>query len=291
MRFKDRHDKELVLGPTAEEVFAYIVRTGITSVKQLPTFLYNIQWKYRDEIRPRFGLIRCREFFMCDGYSFNLSPVELEQFYTTALDGYVQMFKELGFANPMPIQQNDTGAVGGSMSHEFFVEADVGEDEIKIERDGESYMARVIELGHIYNLGTKYSEPMNLRFDDKLVWMGCYGVGVSRVVQALIEVLGSEKKMLWPESVAPFRVHFIGCDDPESANLGNILKAKLNDEVYLDFSGKNFGEKMAIADLIGSPHRIIYMQREIKEGIVVHNGVKTAISDIKHLFNLHSCST
>lgn len=284
MRVIDRHNKELVLGPTAEEAFVDMVRQNTWSYKDLPVNIYNIQWKFRDEIRPRFGLMRCREFLMCDAYSFHADSEESEQFYNHALVEYLDMFRALGFV-PIPIRQNDTGEIGGKTSHEFFAVAETGENNITFDEqwlnninpldEGPKITRRAIELGHVFLLGTKYSEMMKLSFDlagrKGHPFMGCYGTGVSRLVGAYAEIFGWENGIRWPSSVAPFAVHIIGSPGDRSQEVCNKLHNIWEDETYYDDRKTSFGEKMVVADLVGAPIRVIAGDKEVATGSVLIN--------------------
>lgn len=258
MQFKDRHDRLLILGPTAEEIFAKVAKNYIVSERQLPLLVYNIQWKYRDEIRPRFGLVRCREFLMCDAYSFHFRQQDSVECYNNIIDIYLEMFKEMGL-DPIPIQQKDTGPVGGSLSHEIFIESDEAEDLISFERNGVEMNSRGIEVAHVYYLGTKYSEPMQLKIGDRHLEMGCYGVGVSRTVASIIQIYGKEDakscSVFLPEQVAPFKIHLIA--SVEFQKLAEQIHDIDKENIYYDDTDKRIGEKFAIADLIGAPLRIV----------------------------------
>lgn len=280
LRVIDRHKKELILGPTAEEVFAHMIRDYTHLCKINPLKLYNIQWKYRDEIRPRFGIMRSREFLMSDAYSFHTNPEELADFYNELMNIYNEMFSEIGFES-IPIQQHDTGAVGGSMSHEFFAISDTAENEISFIKDGAMVSARGTELGHIYDLGTKYSVPMKITLNNKPLYMGCYGVGVTRLVGALVEIYGDleKNKILWPKNVAPFKMHIIGTNSDKSRQICSDIYNLMPNEIYYDNSSKSFGEKMAIADLIGAPIRIIAMNKELDANIIRVNNQEIVVNN------------
>ena len=286
MRVIDRHKRELILGPTSEETFVETVKQNISSYKDLPINLYNIQWKFRDEIRPRFGIMRCREFLMCDGYSFHLDQEVAEKFYYNCYRGYIDMFRALGFA-PIPMQQEDTGEIGGKVSHEYFAFSETGENNITFDEQwlenrspdsiGKQISGKAIELGHIFLLGTRYSQTMSLSVDFAgskcYPYMGCYGVGVSRLVGAYAEIFGTEKSIKWPASVAPFKVHIVGTDEPKSIELCKSIESINPTEIYFDDRKTSFGEKMAVADLIGSPNRVILGKREIEQGLIQINGI------------------
>lgn len=252
MRLTDRHDKELILGPTAEEPFVDVVRKFAKYPKDFPLKLYNIQSKFRDEIRPVGGLDRAREFIMFDGYSFHLSEKDSVDFYWQVADGYKQLFKEIGLAAE-PVEA-DSGEIGGSLSHEFLV-------------NGE------FEVGHIFYLGTKYSESMRLIVDGKAVEMGCYGIGVSRLASVLTEIFTTENAISWPKSVAPFGLHVIA---PQ--RICEALEKKYP-EVYYEDRSLGFGEKLTIADLIGAPNRVILGDKGMSEGFIEVNQKKIETAD------------
>ena len=243
LRFKDRHEREYIYGPTAEEVVTFIARDELKSYKQLPLSLYNMQWKFRDEIRPRFGVMRSREFLMLDSYSFDESEEAAKASYNAHYDCFVSIFARLGLtAIPM---QADTGEIGGDLSHEFHILAETGESEIiydkaieeitgadvqnmreKISKfyavTSEKFVAnecpvdeanlrrkRGIEVGHIFYFADKYSKPMGLSIMDKdgksvVPMMGSYGIGVGRLVAAYIEANHDEKGIIWNETTTPF---------------------------------------------------------------------------------------
>jgi prolyl-tRNA synthetase len=285
MRVTDRHKRELILGPTSEETFVETVKQNLFSHKDMPINLYNIQWKFRDEVRPRFGIMRCREFLMCDGYSFHLDQEEAERFYNSCYNGYIDMYRELGFT-PIPMKQEDTGEIGGKVSHEYFACSETGENNITFDEQwldnknptisGNQKTCRAIELGHIFMLGIRYSQSMNLSVDlggsKCFPYMGCYGVGVSRLVGAYAEIFGTEKSMKWPASVAPFKAHIIGSDEPKSAELCKSIEELDKSETYYDDRKTSYGEKMAVADLIGAPTRVVLGKKEAEQSIVQING-------------------
>ena len=258
LRIKDRQNREMLYGPTNEELITDIFRTSIKSYKSLPQLLYHIQWKFRDELRPRFGIMRCREFYMKDAYSFDLNDEEANFSYNKFFLSYLRTFQRLELsAIPMAA---DTGPIGGNLSHEFIILAETGEskiytdkrifdvnsDKIKLEKNSlnelrEKYEkfyavtdekfkknefektvpeefrlhAKGIEVGHIFYFGDKYSKPMNASVDFQgkkaFVKMGSYGVGVSRLVGAIIEAKYDEKNeiMNWPISVSPYECAII----------------------------------------------------------------------------------
>ena len=313
LRIKDRQNREMLYGPTNEELITEIFRSSVKSYKSLPQLLYHIQWKFRDELRPRFGIMRCREFYMKDAYSFDISDEEALFSYNKFFLSYLRTFKRLELtAIPMAA---DTGPIGGNLSHEFIILADTGESKIftdkrifdlnsdgsKIEKKSleelrkkyEKFYAvtdakfnkndfekkvpedyrlttKGIEVGHIFYFGDKYSKPLNADVDlpggkKDFVKMGSYGVGVSRLVGAIIEAKYNEKDevMKWPLSVAPYEVAIIPLINKnetsnleKSKNIYNFLKNK-NIDVILDDTDENFSSKMKKFNLIGAPYQIL----------------------------------
>ena len=312
MRLSDRHDREFCLGPTHEEVVTAVVRDAVSSYKKLPLALYQIQSKFRDEFRPRFGLMRGREFIMKDLYTFSTSEEDLDVWYNKVRGAYINIFTRLGLN--FRIVGANSGQIGGSSSEEFMALCEIGEDTIiysdqsefatntevcDLEEgapspDGKGVIrhAKGIELGHIFKLGTKYSEPMNLSFIDvdnkkKPVIMGCYGIGVSRVLMAVLEQCNTELKVLWPDNIAPFKVHIISMDKQgteayeKAQELHDCLEAS-GVEVLFDDRSESAGVKFNDADLIGCKYRII-IGRKIKEGIAELKNMETnEVSDIAY---------
>ncbi len=313
LRIKDRQDREMLYGPTNEELVTDIFRASVKSYKSLPQLLYHIQWKFRDEVRPRFGIMRCREFYMKDAYSFDVSDEEAFFSYNKFFLSYLRTFKRLNLtAIPMAA---DTGPIGGNLSHEFIILAETGESKIftdkrifdldsdgtKVEKKSldnlrkkyeafyavtdEKYnkdefenkvteqnrlITKGIEVGHIFYFGDKYSKPMGASVDlpggkKDFVKMGSYGVGVSRLVGAIIEAKYDEKNeiMKWPISVAPYEVSIIPMinknDQGALEKANNINKELLanNIEAIIDDTDENFSSKMKKMNLIGSPFQVI----------------------------------
>lgn len=297
MRLKDRHDREFCLGPTHEEVTVDVVRDSVNSYKKLPIAIYQIQTKFRDEFRPRFGLMRGREFIMQDLYTFSTSEEGLDEWYKLVRKAYTNIFTRVGLK--FRIVNADNGQIGGSMSEEFHALCEVGEDTIiysdesdfasNIEvmdlpdgadsPDGKGKIchAKGIECGQIFKLGTKYSEPMNLMFVDvdnkkKPVVMGCYGIGVSRVIMAVLEQNNKDLKVLWPDEIAPFKVHVIpmGKKGTEAYDKAMELHNHFEEEgieTLIDDREESAGVKFNDADLIGCKYRVI-VGRKIKDEIV-----------------------
>tara|TARA_B100001778_G_scaffold94301_1_gene77045 strand:- start:476 stop:1546 length:1071 start_codon:yes stop_codon:yes gene_type:complete len=301
--FKDRHDNEFCLGPTHEEVITDLCKNILTSYKQLPITLYQIQTKFRDEIRPRFGVMRSREFVMKDAYSFDLDQESLDLTYENIRTAYVNIFNRFGL--DYRLVKADSGAIGGSDSEEFHVLADSGEDllafsdksdyainaelliELQEDQDpaslegqdspdgkGKLKLKRGIEAGHIFKLGTKYSESFNLKIqgDNENItpYMGCYGIGASRIVAAAIEQNHDEKGIIWPNSLSPYEVVIVEanpkgkediktkCEDIYNLLLGNDL------DVLWEDTDKRPGVKFADMELIGIPVMIIIGDKALK---------------------------
>jgi len=289
LKIKDRNDRLFCFGPTHEEVITDIVRKEINSYKQLPINFYQIQTKFRDEIRPRFGVMRAREFLMKDSYSFHTDIDCLKNTYEKMYKTYSEIFEAIGL-NFRAVQA-DNGAIGGDGSHEFHVLADSGEDELVYSEETDfaanSEVAknhpdrdklktcRGIEVGHIFQLGTKYSEAMKAEFIDesgkpKPLLMGCYGIGVSRIVAAAIEQGHDENGIIFPSSIAPFEVILtpIGYDKSEEVkkvtdSIYNQL-LRLGYDVILDDRGLRPGVMFSEAELLGIPHRITISDKTIE---------------------------
>ena len=294
LRIQDRHERFFCFGPTHEEVITDIVRKEITSYKQLPVNFYQIQTKFRDEIRPRYGVMRAREFLMKDAYSFHLDQKSLEDEYENMGNAYNNIFSNLGL-NFRKVTAN-SGEIGGSMSHEYHVLADSGEDEIaycdeedfaanvemieskKAPDGGKLSFARGIEVGHIFQLGDKYSKSMGLTVLNKegksvSPMMGCYGIGISRIVAASIEQNHDDKGIIWPGEIAPFEIIIIILNDKSSdltAKGQEIYKSikAIGKEVVIDDRDERAGVKFAEADLIGIPQQIVLSKRGIDQGTI-----------------------
>ena len=322
LRIKDRHDRDMLYGPTNEELITEIFRDGVKSYKDLPRNLYHIQWKFRDEVRPRFGVMRGREFLMKDAYSFDLTPEESRKSYNRMFVSYLRTFARLGLRSiPMAA---DTGPIGGDLSHEFIILAETGESQVychtdlietavpgrDVDFDGDlepiikqwtskyaatdekhdaarfaaevpadkQVSARGIEVGHIFHFGTKYSEPMGCKVqgpDGKLValQMGSYGVGVSRLVGAVIEASHDEAGCVWPVPVAPFEVGLVNlkAGDKDTDAVSGAVYEKLTNagvDVLYDDTDERAGAKFATMDLIGLPYQIVVGPRGAKSGEV-----------------------
>ena len=319
LRIEDRQGKELLYGPTNEELITEIFRSSVRSYKYLPQLLYHIQWKFRDELRPRFGVMRCKEFYMKDAYSFDLSEEEAKKSYNKMFFAYLNTFKRLGLtAIPMAAE---TGPIGGDLSHEFVILADTGESKIysdkrifdidiskfnetdesikelrknydqfyavtddkykkdefenKVKKENQ-LVTKGIEVGHIFYFGDKYSKPLKCSVDLQdgkkvFVKMGSYGVGVSRLVAAIIEAKYNKNVMRWPESVSPFEVAII--PSLQKNDKTNYEKAKKiydllirnNIDVLFDDTDEHLSAKFKKFDLIGIPHQIILGSKSTDE--------------------------
>ena len=322
LRITDRHSRTLVYGPTNEEQVTEIFRKYIKSYKSLPLNLFHIQWKFRDEVRPRFGVMRGREFLMKDAYSFDLNQEEAKLSYYKMFIAYLKTFKRLGL-NAIPVAA-DSGPIGGNLSHEFSIVAETGESEIFCDRNlleidideniynsndkiisvVENYLnfysatddkhdekefnnlvsknnqvnGRGIEVGHIFSFGDKYSNPMKASIsgsDGKIsdVFMGSYGIGVSRLVAAIIETSNDEKGIIWPTSVTPFLVNIINLKNKDDNCKNKCLEihnnlAKNDIESIIDDRDESAGKKFSDSDLIGFPSTIIVGPRELENGNV-----------------------
>ncbi len=312
LRIVDRHDREMLYGPTNEELITQIFRDNIKSYKELPKNLYHIQWKFRDEVRPRFGIMRGREFLMKDAYSFDLDYEGAKRSYEIMFKAYLKTFKRMGLtAIPM---QADSGAIGGNLSHEFHILAETGESgvfydvaydelaakgEIDLEALSRLYAmtdekhdpsnpnvppperlreARGIEVGHIFYFGTKYSKAMGAVVtgpdgQPHPVEMGSYGIGVSRLVGAVIEANHDDKGIIWPESVAPFGVGLLNLKSGDAAcdALCDDLYSRMGQQgldVLYDDRDERAGVKFAAMDLIGLPWQVLVGPKGAARGVV-----------------------
>lgn len=273
IRFKNKKGTAMCLGPTHEEIITDLVKSFVQSYRQLPVTLYQIQTKFRDETRPRFGVVRACEFIMKDAYSFDTSWDGLKKNYDLMYKAYVQIFDRCGL-KPI-IAEADTGAMGGQMSHEFLVPAPIGEDKAKDENGQEH---QCIEVGHIFQLGTKYSDALGAVYLDETgkqqpMIMGCYGIGVSRLIATIIEVHHDEKGIRWPAGVAPFMVELLPLqihdqDVMQVADRYYDELTKVGIDVLMDDRDESAGRKFNDADLIGLPYRITIGKRGLAEGNV-----------------------
>ena len=317
LRIKDRNNRNLLYGPTNEELVTEIFRTHVNSYKELPLNLFHIQWKFRDELRPRFGVMRGREFLMKDAYSFDVDYNNSIKSYNIMFIAYMQLFKKMGLkAIPM---KADTGPIGGDLSHEFIILADTGESEVYVDKQllniDDSFLkikynddlqekvnkfttlyaateekhdvnnfdhkyntlikTRGIEVGHIFHFGQKYSLPMRATISDRVgenipVFMGSYGVGLSRLVSAVIEANHDQKGIIWPKEVTPWDYNIINlkCGDIDCDKICSELYNAMNNneiKVLYDDTEERAGAKLARADLIGLPYQIIIGPKGIKD--------------------------
>ena len=334
LRFKDRHDRDMLFTPTAEELITDIFRSHVKSYKDLPMTMYQIQWKFRDERRPRFGVMRGREFYMKDGYNFDLTKKDALHSYNRHLVSYLRTYERMGLqAIPM---RADSGPIGGEDTHEFLVLADTGESEVfydkavteltfgdrdidfdnveqcqsimeeftdKYARTDETHdevtfgqipeerrqIARGIEVGQIFYFGTKYSEALGALVQDadgqiNPIHMGSHGIGVSRLVGAIIEANHDAKGIIWPEAVTPFHCGIINLKqgDEEADRACESIYLKLNnaglDPLY-DDREERAGGKFATMDLIGLPWRVTVGPRGLKNGVVELTNRRTGDSE------------
>ena len=319
LRISDRQKREMLYGPTNEEQITEIFRSSVKSYKLLPQIFYHIQWKFRDELRPRFGVMRCREFYMKDAYSFDLNENDAVLSYNKMFYAYLKTFQRLGLKS-IPMKA-DTGPIGGDLSHEFVILADTGESKIfadkrifdvpideykndesslkkmrdnfskfyavtddkfksedfdKNVKKGDQLQTKGIEVGHIFYFGDKYSKPMKCSVDSKdgkktFVKMGSYGIGVSRLVGAIIEAKYLNEKMKWPKSVSPFDVVIIpAINKNDNSNLDKAKKVyqELKNkgiDVLLDDVEENISNKFKKHDLLGIPFQIIIGSKATKD--------------------------
>jgi len=320
LRIRDRHERDMLYGPTNEEMITDLFRQSVRSYRELPRILYHIQWKFRDEVRPRFGVMRGREFLMKDAYSFDLDQAGAVVSYRKMMLAYMRTFQRIGLkAIPMLA---DTGPIGGDLSHEFIILAPTGESQVFYDSDFEAmdwvgsrinseepaeleaffsqmtsmYAAtddkhdtaawalvpearrregRGIEVGHIFYFGTTYSEPLDLRIsapDGSKVapHSGSYGIGVSRLVGAIIEASHDANGIIWPDSVAPWRAGILNLKsgDPACDRICEDLYAKLAGNALYDDRDERAGVKFADADLMGHPWQIVVGPRGAATGRV-----------------------
>jgi len=334
LRINDRQDREMLYGPTNEEQVTDIFRRSIKSYKELPSLLYHIQWKFRDELRPRFGIMRGREFLMKDAYSFDLDMDASRTTYNKFFVCYLKTFERLGLkAIPMAAE---TGPIGGDMSHEFLIISDTGESDIYFDNrildlididknlDYENDLSTIvssyqdfyavaddkhseeefeksvpkefksntkgIEVGHIFNFSSKYSEPMKanvLNSNGKAVpvHMGSYGIGISRLVGAIIESSHDENGIIWPDSVAPFAVGLINLKAKDKDSIAmceavyqDLISAEI--DCLYDNKDDSAGAKFSRMDLIGLPKQIIFGNNSIKDSTVEIKDRKTGHTEL-----------
>jgi prolyl-tRNA synthetase len=295
LRIQDRHKRDFCLGPTHEEVITDLIRNNVKSYKELPLNIYQIQTKFRDEVRPRYGVMRGREFLMKDSYSFNIDEACLEETYLTMRNTYKKVLERMNL--DYKIVSADSGAIGGDASEEFHVLAETGEDTIAVSdsseyaintelllKDGEDISSlegkpspdgkgtieikKGIEVGHIFQLGKVYAEDMkanvlNNEGKASTLYMGCYGIGVSRLVAAAIEQNNDDKGIIWPHSIAPFDINIIAIGFEKDQKIAeasyNLYKEliEMGYDVLLDDRKDGFGTKIKDSELIGIPLNII----------------------------------
>lgn len=311
LRIRDRKDGEFLYSPTNEEQATDVFRKYVKGYRGLPTMLYQIHWKFRDEIRPRFGVMRGREFLMKDCYSFDINFENAKKTYEKQFKAYIKTFRRMGLT-PIPVQA-DPGAIGGNMSHEFQILAETGESTLYYDKklhtasdeelmhifavsdekynpetspipEKELMVSKGIEVGHIFYFGTKYSKPMNafvLNEKGEKIYpeMGSYGIGVSRLVAAIIESSHDQRGIIWPEPVAPFDLTILNLHqkNEKCAQVAMELYEKISQtkEVLYDNRDITVGEKLADADLIGIPWQLIIGQRKLESGVVELKNRKT----------------
>jgi len=310
LRIKDRSGRDMLYGPTNEELITDIFQSNINSYKDLPKNLYHIQWKFRDEVRPRFGVMRGREFLMKDNYSFDLDENSAKKSYNNMFSAYIKTFLRMGLT-PISLRA-ETGPIGGNLSHEFQILASTGESTLYYDKELEtlnpntinpnklqSYYAAVddqhdekncpitkenlkiskgIEVGHIFYFGTKYSEKLNANVQNHEgknlpVHMGSYGIGISRLVGAIIEAYHDDKGIKWPLSVAPFKIGIINLmpEDDNCSKTSDTIYNKIKDkniEVIFDDRNCGIGKKLSDNELIGIPIQIIIGKRDLANNVV-----------------------
>jgi prolyl-tRNA synthetase len=327
LRIQDRHERDFCLGPTHEEVITDLIRNNVKSYKELPLNLYQIQTKFRDEVRPRYGVMRGREFLMKDSYSFDLNEESLQKSYMKMRDTYKNIISRVGLE--FKIVKADSGAIGGDASEEFHVLAENGEDTIAVSngsefaintelllKEGEDLnslegkpspdgkgviqIKKGIEVGHIFQLGRVYSDAMGsnvLNHEGKKenLLMGCYGIGVSRLVAAAIEQNNDKNGIIWPESIAPYEVNIVAIGFGKDEKITKAALSLYEDflsmgyEVILDDRKDGYGTKMKDAELIGVPMNVIIGKNYIekKEIELKHRDGQSSIGtleDIKTIF-------
>jgi len=290
-KFKVANGKEIALNPTHEEIITPLAKSMISSYKDLPLYLFQIQNKFRNEIRAKSGLLRGREFIMKDLYSFHLDDQDLDQYYDKVIGAYKKIFKRSGIGRETVL----AFASGGSFSkysHEFQTLAESGEDliylcpkcQVAVNREiidevkncpncnsNDLEEKKSIEVGNIFKLKTKYSQAFNLSItdrhgDQKTVVMGCYGIGLSRLLATIVEIIATEKKIVWPTEVAPFSVHLISINQDQISEEIYLKLTKQKIKVIFDDRDATPGEKFSDADFIGSPIRIIISTKSITAG-------------------------
>jgi prolyl-tRNA synthetase len=296
-KIQSRTEKEYALGQSEEEIVTPIVQEYVNSYKDLPVSVYQIGQKYRDELRAKSGIMRGREFLMKDMYSFHDSQEDFDRYYQIAKEAYLKIYNRMGLTAKV------TEASGGNftqkLSYEFMVLTDAGEDdilycsdcthcanvEVSKQKEGDTCekcgkgtlsIAKASEVGNVFDLGQKYSKDFDFKFktsegEEKYPIMGCYGIGLTRLMGVIVEALSDEKGIVWPESVAPFKVHVLALGESETVKeqaeklYGELLESRI-EVLFDDRSGVMNGEKFADADLIGLPYRIVVSERSLQNG-------------------------
>jgi len=323
LRIQDRHNRDFCLGPTHEEVITDLIRNNIQSYKELPLNIYQIQTKFRDEVRPRYGVMRGREFLMKDSYSFNINEDSLEESYLSMKETYKKIIERLGLK--YKIVKADSGAIGGDASEEFHILAENGEDTIAVSdssefaintelllKEGEDLSSlqgkpspdgkgvieiqKGIEVGHIFQLGKVYTDAMDANVLDhkgktKHLHMGCYGIGVSRLVAAAIEQNNDDKGIIWPEAIAPYEVNIVAIGFDKNKTIAKVSMDLYHEilamgyEVMLDDRKDGYGTKMKDAELIGIPMNIIVGKKylDAKEIELKHRDGQSSIGNIEDI--------
>lgn len=291
-KIKSRTEKEYALGQSEEEVVTPLVMRRIRTEKDLPLAVYQIHWKFRDELRAKSGLLRGREFLMKDMYSFHADQADFDKFYETAKLAYLKIFERLGLT--AKVTEASGGSFSEKISYEFMVLTDAGEDDILYcnkcvfcvnqviakQKEGESCpkckkgklnRAKASEVGNVFDLGQKYGNDFNLGFTakdgtKKNPVMGCYGIGLSRLMGVIVEKYHDDRGIIWPEAVAPFKIHLLSLDKNQAAEKIYQNLAKNQIEVLYDNREMSAGEKFADADLIGLPYRLVVSEKSLKAG-------------------------
>ncbi|GHM58515.1 MAG: proline--tRNA ligase [Candidatus Mesenet longicola] len=319
LHIKDRNERSMLFGPTHEEAVTDAIRGVIKSYKNLPLLLYQMQWKFRDEVRPRFGVMRSREFLMKDAYSFDKNQEDAEKSYDLMYKTYIKIFRRMGLT-PIAVKA-ETGPIGGNLSHEFHILSETGEDTIYydsrfsqlLESEDMQELRNIyavsegmydptkcpisfenlskskgIEVGHIFYFGDKYSSPMNAKISlesgqNVPIHMGSYGIGISRLVGAIIEAYHDDNGIKWPEAVAPFKIGLINLQikDNSCTEAANYIYNNLPiDEVLYDETEDSAGVKFTRMDLIGLPWQIIIGKKFINDGLIE---VKKRAGEVKFM--------
>ncbi|MBI2050074.1 MAG: prolyl-tRNA synthetase [Candidatus Staskawiczbacteria bacterium] len=325
-KVKGSGNKEYALGPTHEEVVSPLAKKNIFSYKDLPIFLFQIQTKFRDELRAKSGILRTREFLMKDLYSFHATQEDLDSYYGKMIKAYLSIFKECGIhkvgKNPMTYRTLSSGGTFSKYSDEFQTITDSGEDiiyicqkchlavnqDIKVENKtcpdcgGARFQEKkAVEVGNIFKLGAKFSSPFDLKFKDKNgfekpVLMGCYGIGLGRLMGAVVEVNHDKRGIVWPKVIAPFLVHLIAVENTKKVKSAAekiykiLIKARI-EVLYDDRQNKSVGEKFAEADLMGIPFRIVISEKTLKVNSVEvkeRNKNKAQLVKINKLLKLYA---